>query len=100
MFSQGNEMETPISKKDLATVDRDLESELDALSPHDIRRLAKQALRVLYYDRVRCSNYNRENRDKRREYYFNVTKPKRAVKAGGTLAPNARVSVDNYLTRV
>ena len=65
------------TKKDLASVDRDLEAELDALSQPELRRLAKEALRTIYYDRARCANYMRENKEKRREYYFTVLKPKR-----------------------
>ncbi len=66
------------TKKDLATVDRDLEAELDNLPPHELRRLAKHALRTIYYDRVRCLNYYHETVEKRKEYYHTVTKPKRA----------------------
>ena len=71
-------MSLPVTKKDLAVVDRDLEAELDSLSQPELRRLAKQALRVMYYDRVRCTNYYRDTIEKRKEYYHTVTKPKRA----------------------
>ena len=71
-------MSFPVTKKDLAAVDHDLEAELDSLPLPELRRLAKQALRNLYYDRVRCTNYYRETIDKRKEYYHAVTKPKRA----------------------
>ena len=78
------------TKKDLASVDRDLEAELDSLPQPELRRLAKQALRTIYYDRARCANYMRENKEKRREYYLTVLKPKRAkakLEAGFGAAP-------------
>ena len=71
-------MSLPVSKKDLAVVDHDLEAELDSLSQPELRRLAKQSLRNLYYDRVRCTNYYRDTKEKRKEYYHTVVKPKRA----------------------
>ena len=83
-------MSSPVTKKDLASVDRDLEAELDSLPQPELRQLAKQALRVLYYDRVRCANYYRETIEKRKEYYHAVTKHKRAkakLEAGLRAAP-------------
>jgi hypothetical protein len=71
-------MSLPVTKKDLAAVDHDLEAELDCMPLPELRRLAKLALRNLYYDRVRCAKYYHETIEKRKEYYHTMVKPKRA----------------------
>ena len=64
----------------VASLERDLMAEVNALSMDELKQIALKGLRLKYCDRARSNTYNQSNREKRRAYYHTVTKGKRQAK--------------------